>query len=671
MRNGKIFLAVIVFLGGSAFAQIPVVNSGGVVNLASYATGPVAPGSLVAIFGTNFVAGYVAIATDIPLPTNFSGVSVTFNGINAPILFVSSEQINAQIPWELSSGTMVSVIVTNDKGSSPPRTIAIGTINPGIFSFNYGTGQAVATNLDSSLAAPMGWIPSYPTRPATPGDTLTIYATGLGAVTPTVVTGTNSLDIVRQTTIRPKVLIGGQQANVTFCGLSPQFVGVNQINVVIPATAPNGDAVSLQLTAGNITTTANVTIALGTAPPFGTIPAEYADTYTNLQSRLTLLNNTLTEQWDGSAWPTLFGTEVTPADSYASVTQKGFYDKKITPYLNGLQSVGVKVVKFQLGFPLLYQPFYQDFLGDTDDEQYNATVAFYQQLINDLHSRGIKVVVQSIVAPAAGGSYTSDPYNLTEYFQSLNLDQYIAGRTTNVVTIAQQLVPDYINIEGEPDTEPEKAYRPELSDPAVNLQLVQSILDGLDSAGIPGLHRTMLIAAGMGSWQPDYQTYLANYTALPSLDIFDIHVHIANLVGSSDPLINIFTMASSAASAGKKIGMDEDWMNKIANSETGLDADLVNSRNGWSFWAPLDQMFVQSMVNTAYYEKMEYVSFSVPHTFFAYVDYQNTPGCPTAGGNSCSPAEWNSELQDAVDGSLSQTPVPLTQTGVAFVNFTQ
>ena len=76
------------------------------------------------------------------------------------------------------------------------------------------------------------------------------------------VNGAASLDALRSATTTPAVLIGGKAAQVVFAGLSPQFVGVNQINVAIPAGTPTGNAVSLQISLGSVTTSASVTIAV-------------------------------------------------------------------------------------------------------------------------------------------------------------------------------------------------------------------------------------------------------------------------------------------------------------------------------------------------------------------------------------------------------------------------
>jgi uncharacterized protein (TIGR03437 family) len=246
----------------SAYAQTPAVSAGGVSNAAN-GISPVAPGSLVSIYGSELAAG-LAQADTIPLATTMSNISVTFNGVPAPLLFVSGGQINAQLPWNvLSSGTVgtASVVVTRNNQASAPQSLQVGPFSPGIFAIG---NIAVAINSDGSIAAPAGSIPGIATKPAKIGDPggLVILCTGLGAVDPPAVNGADSLDALRTATTTPTVLIGGKAATVVFAGMSPQFVGVNQINVAVPSGTPTGDAVSLQLSLGGMTTTATVTIAV-------------------------------------------------------------------------------------------------------------------------------------------------------------------------------------------------------------------------------------------------------------------------------------------------------------------------------------------------------------------------------------------------------------------------
>src|ERR1035441_4711587 len=261
----KTFLGTVMLLATaavSAYAQTTAVSSGGVSNAAN-GLGTVTPGSLVSIYGSE-LAGGLAQADTIPLATSMSDVSVTFNGVPAPLLFVSGGQINAQLPWNvLSSGTVgtASVVVTRNNQASAPQSLQVGPFSPGIFAIG---NIAVAINSDGSIAAPAGSIPGIATKPAKIGDPggLVILCTGLGAVDPPAVNGADSLDALRTATTTPTVLIGGKAATVVFAGMSPQFVGVNQINVAVPSGTPTGDAVSLQLSLGGMTTTATVTIAV-------------------------------------------------------------------------------------------------------------------------------------------------------------------------------------------------------------------------------------------------------------------------------------------------------------------------------------------------------------------------------------------------------------------------
>jgi uncharacterized protein (TIGR03437 family) len=260
----RALLAVLVF-GLAASAQTPAVSSGGVLNAASFDRQmPVTPGALISIFGSN-LAATTATADSIPLSTVLGGVNVKVNGVDAPLAGVfpsaGGDQINAQLPWNVQAG-QAQVVVTRNGVASAPQTFQVSQYSPGIFSVQFGVGQAIAINLDGSLAAPAGSIPGLATRPARAGDTIIILATGLGPVTPGPVSGAASRDALRTTTTVPTVLIGGVSAPVDFSGLSPDFVGVNQLNVRIPAGVTPGGAVPLQISIGGMTSTSQVTMAV-------------------------------------------------------------------------------------------------------------------------------------------------------------------------------------------------------------------------------------------------------------------------------------------------------------------------------------------------------------------------------------------------------------------------
>ncbi len=252
-------------LAGALLCQTPTLPESAVFNAAS-GSPSVAAGSLVAIFGSE-LASSVQLAASATWPTVLADVSVTFNGVLAALYYVSAGQINSQMPWNtlaagVASGT-ASVVVRRGAASSQPRTVQVAAFSPAIFTATgSGAGQAIAINLDGTLAAPEGSIPGLNTHPVERGGAVVILCNGLGSVNPPAQTGSNSLDTLRRTTTMPRVLVGARPADIFFSGLSPEFPGVNQLNVAIPADAPVGSAVPLQIEIGGITTSALVTIAV-------------------------------------------------------------------------------------------------------------------------------------------------------------------------------------------------------------------------------------------------------------------------------------------------------------------------------------------------------------------------------------------------------------------------
>ena len=250
--------------------SVPAVNGGGVVNSGSYAAQGVAPGSIVSIFGTNLAAS-TATASAIPLPTTLSDVtSVTFNNIPAGLYFVSQNQINAQLPFDVlpaGSGT-VNIVVTRGTGTSAPQNVTVAPASPGIFTTTAnGLGQAFAyDNATGAIAAPAGTVVgSFTTAPisVSSGHALIIACTGLGAVTPSIDDYVAASDgTIRNSLLQPAILIGGVPAQFVYSVLSPQYVSEYQIGVIPDPSTRTGDAVSIQIQIGGVTTTDQVTISV-------------------------------------------------------------------------------------------------------------------------------------------------------------------------------------------------------------------------------------------------------------------------------------------------------------------------------------------------------------------------------------------------------------------------
>jgi uncharacterized protein (TIGR03437 family) len=218
-------------LAGHAFAQTPVVNPQGLVNAAtgmSASSVPVAArGELITIYGTDLAETKVAAASS-PLSTKLPGSAtrVWFGGQAAPLQLVSPNQINVQVPFEIPDVTVVNLQVETAAGASAAIQVTMLAQDPGIFSVFRNGQQITASN------------------PIAAGDNITIWATGLGSVMPSVPSGTpGPSDPPSLAGITPIVMVGGQTAKVTFAGIAPGEVGVYQINAIAPEdlTAPTAD----------------------------------------------------------------------------------------------------------------------------------------------------------------------------------------------------------------------------------------------------------------------------------------------------------------------------------------------------------------------------------------------------------------------------------------------
>ncbi|MBI2817388.1 MAG: S8 family serine peptidase [Acidobacteria bacterium] len=219
------------------------VNAGGVINAASFSFGSpdVAPGAIISIFGSN-LANTTESAVSLPLPRSLGGATVMIGNRAAPLLFVSPTQINAQVPFELSGASSPPLVVNLNGISSTPVTVPLVTAAPGIFTLGQnGTGRGAILHADGT--------PVNPSNPARSGETVLLYATGLGTVTPTVTSGTQALSSpVSITRITPSVTIADIDAPVAFSGLAPGFVGLYQVNLQVPDGIPTGEQ-TLVLTA--------------------------------------------------------------------------------------------------------------------------------------------------------------------------------------------------------------------------------------------------------------------------------------------------------------------------------------------------------------------------------------------------------------------------------------
>jgi trimeric autotransporter adhesin len=241
-----------------------------ILNNATGAAGVIAPGEELAIKGSNL--GPSSPAAGVLFSVNSSGrVSNTLNGVQVLFdnnpgtpIFVSADQIDVMVPYEINGRQSTTMVVTYNGVASAPFQLTVAPAAPGLFTDNFlGSGQVAAINQDSTVNG----APGSGFEPAPRGTVIALYGTGGGQTTPISVTGSvtpvptspSGLLIIPNVT----ATVGGLPATVEFAGEAPGDVtGVLQVNVLIPQGVTPGNAVPVTITIDNATSPAGTTIAV-------------------------------------------------------------------------------------------------------------------------------------------------------------------------------------------------------------------------------------------------------------------------------------------------------------------------------------------------------------------------------------------------------------------------
>jgi len=235
----------------------PVVN--GVVSASAFGGfSTVAPGSWIEIYGSDLAPDTrMWVGTDFQgnnAPTSLDGVEVTIGGEKAFVDYISTNpgQVNVQLPSNIPTGGTLPLTVTNGTATSAPFNVTVSAVQPGLLApANFqisGNQYAVALLPDGSYVLPAGALPGVASRPAKPGETIVMYGIGFGAVIPDIPAG-QVATVENQLSEQFAMMFGKTQAQLTYFGLAPGFVGLYQFNVVVPLV-PDSDLVPLTFTLG-------------------------------------------------------------------------------------------------------------------------------------------------------------------------------------------------------------------------------------------------------------------------------------------------------------------------------------------------------------------------------------------------------------------------------------
>jgi uncharacterized protein (TIGR03437 family) len=234
-------------LSGNYDAAVAPPSIGSVVNAAD-GTKPVAPGGLISIYGTNMSPTNMA-TSQMPLPTALGQSCLVVNGALAPLLFVSGNQVNAQLPARISGAATMTIHTPG--GVSDNFNFSVSSSAPSVFQSNSVATVVRASN--SQLVTP--------TNPIHADDMVVIYLTGLGNTSPSVDDGMPAPMVPLATANNtPNVALGGRPLSVHWAGLVPGYVGLYQINASVPFGVPTGLDIPLTIEQGGNSTTLPVRV---------------------------------------------------------------------------------------------------------------------------------------------------------------------------------------------------------------------------------------------------------------------------------------------------------------------------------------------------------------------------------------------------------------------------
>jgi uncharacterized protein (TIGR03437 family) len=237
----------------------PIVFSDGITSIAGYDFGPVTPGQIVDVIGSNLGPVNSAVLTldaNGRVSHTLAGVEVDFDGVPAPLVFVTIDDARAVVPFSVAGKSTVQVVVKTPAGASPPVTMPVVPAAPAQFTLGPQPSlQGAIVNQDGTVNSPQ--------NPAPRGSIVSLYGAGFGPTVPPLEDGRVYTANFPTLVLPITVTIGGAPAAILYAGQAYGLVaGVMLINVRISTQAVTGPNQPVIVTAGPYGTTRPVQIAI-------------------------------------------------------------------------------------------------------------------------------------------------------------------------------------------------------------------------------------------------------------------------------------------------------------------------------------------------------------------------------------------------------------------------
>jgi len=430
------------------------------------------------------------------------------------------------------------------------------------------------------------------------------------------------------------------------------------------------------------------------------VPSVYQDLYSQLNGDVGDFQGTITGSWNGSKYPVTFAAQLTDANcnNGPGLLQPASFTL-IQNEILLLKAIGVKAVSVEVSFPMLDADFFNS-IGQPGYQSQFTT--FYANVAAAIRAQGLQVIVES-QSMIPTGLQSNWGTGLQNYYASLTTFQaYQTARAQTAGLVAQTMQPDYFVLQEEPDTESAQSTQSSAGTVSGSTAMLNASLAAARQANVAG----MKIGAGLGSWLQQYQLFANSFTRQhcgqivsgqtqpcisQPIDFLDLHLFpiTEHTVDCSSPpgpkpctapnlWQNAMTMLSTANAAGVPMTISQTWLRKVRDGEwLQINGDIQEAREAYSFWAPLDLAFLQSVHDLANYGRMLFVVPFNTQNFSAYIGWTGGDStCNVSGTQPCTaqqgegggntPAQVFAAVQSA--GITSVAAASYTSVGIGYHN---
>jgi hypothetical protein len=306
------------------------------------------------------------------------------------------------------------------------------------------------------------------------------------------------------------------------------------------------------------------------------------------------LNRALDAQWGGQISDVKFGVELLVANANRGevlLTDRVFEATTLT--LDRLQDLGVRCVAISIQFPMLTRSF----------SRFSEYKNFYRRVAREIRRRDFAFIVE------IGTFFRETEFTKFKIsYDRLTLDTFNSQLREMADIIIQDLQPDYLTILTEPDTMQNNTG---LKFTVTNFSTtIRQVVRGLDPRGVK-------LGAGAGTWSP--MAYFNALADIPQLNYIDLHIYPVQRDFVWDKVKRISDMAAKRT---KRVSIGEAWLYKVSNREF-RDIGQVETfaRDVFSFWQPLDSLFLEVTAKLSHSVSAEFCSFFWMKYLYAYMDY--------------------------------------------------